>query len=81
MSSLERSDLVSFYSHNYTAQQAAVSIVGDLTRAQAEALAQQLTSSLPSGAGVAALGVPQLPAASEPVSYTHLDVSKRQPLS
>ena len=77
VSSLERSDLVSFYSNNYTAQQAAVSIVGDLTRAQAEALAQQLTSSLPSGAGVAALGVPQLPAASEqriahPAAQAHL---------
>lgn len=62
---LQRADLVAFYRKHYTAQRASVSIVGDLSRTQAEALAQQLTSALPTGSPVAALNVPQPPAALE----------------
>ncbi|MBK7424378.1 MAG: insulinase family protein [Propionivibrio sp.] len=65
VNSLQRADLMDFYRKHYTAQRASVSIVGDLSRAQAEALAQQLTAGLPAGSPVAALGVPQLPAAVE----------------
>jgi zinc protease len=65
VSGLERADLVAFYRSNYTAQRATVAIVGDLSRAQAEGLAQQLTAGLPSGSGATALEVPQLPTAVE----------------
>lgn len=65
VNSLQRADLAAFYRKHYTAQRASVSIVGDLSRAQAEALAQQLTAGLPEGGPVVALGVPQLPAAAE----------------
>jgi len=62
---LARADLLDFYRKHYTAQRAVVTLVGDLTRAQAEEIAQQITAGLPAGAGVAPLQAPQLPAASE----------------
>ncbi len=69
VSDLKRADLEAFYRSNYTAQGAAVTIVGDLSRTEAEVLAQQLTSGLPSATGAVTPGTlqtpPQLPAASE----------------
>ncbi|WP_153111740.1 M16 family metallopeptidase [Propionivibrio limicola] len=55
---LRRDDLAAFYRQHYTAQRAAVTIVGDVSRADAEALAQSLTSELPKGIGA---GVPEIP--------------------
>ncbi len=66
VSGLQRDDLVAFYRAHFTAQRAVVSIVGDLSRAQAEDVAQQLTAGLPSdGSAVAAITTPQLPVAGE----------------
>ncbi len=62
---LQGADLVAFYRSHYTARRATVTIVGDVSRTQAEALAQQLSSDLPADAGAAALEVPELPAANE----------------
>ncbi len=42
-----RDDLIAFYRRYYTADQAVVAIIGDLTRADAEAIAEQLTAGLP----------------------------------
>ncbi len=42
-----RADLLTFYRSNYGAKRAVVSIIGDVSRAEAEALAQLLTASLP----------------------------------
>jgi zinc protease len=42
-----RQDLVGFYQRHYSADRAVVAIMGDLTRADAEAIAQQLTGNLP----------------------------------
>jgi zinc protease len=49
VSSITREDLVDFYKRNYTAARAVVSIVGDVSRAEAEAIATRLTSGLPAG--------------------------------
>ncbi len=65
VNALQRADLAAFYRKHYTAQRASVTIVGDLSRVQAEALAQQLTAGLLAGGPVATLGGPQLPAAFE----------------
>jgi len=46
---MQRSDLESFYRSHYSAKAAVVALMGDITRAEAEAIAQQLTASLPAG--------------------------------
>ncbi|HEX5336883.1 MAG TPA: pitrilysin family protein [Gallionella sp.] len=71
-------DLRDFYAAHYRANGAVVAIMGDVTRAQAEAIAQQLTAQLPAGAAPAALPkVETKIAASEqriahPASQSHL---------
>ena len=77
VSALERVDVVAFHSANYTAPRATVAIVGDLSRTQAEALAEELAAALPPAPGLAAIAVPELPAASEqrishPAQQAHL---------
>jgi zinc protease len=46
-----RDDLVAFYRQHYGAKGAVVSIIGDVSRAEAEAIAQHLTEALPPGGG------------------------------
>jgi zinc protease len=55
VSALTRDDLRAFHQAFYTANNATLAIVGALTRAQAEALANRITSGLPVGATAAAL--------------------------
>jgi zinc protease len=74
---LKRDDLTQFYRTHYIAQQASVAIVGDLSRAEAETLAQVLTANLPAGAAATAPGEPSLPVAAEqrvahPAAQAHL---------
>ena len=69
VSALTRADLLAFYRKHYVAQGATLTLVGDLTRAQAEALAEQLTRGLPTGPMVAdtseTVPAPSLPSVSE----------------
>jgi zinc protease len=65
VSSLARADVVAFHTANYTAQRATVAIVGDLSRAQAESVAEQLTVGLPSGSAMGGVVLPRLPAGGE----------------
>ena len=53
VASLTRDDLVAFYRRYYTADQAVVAMIGNLSRADAEVLADSLTAGLPQS-GVAA---------------------------
>ncbi len=46
LSMLERADVRRFYERHYRADQAVVAILGDVTRSQAEAIAEQLTGKL-----------------------------------
>lgn len=46
---IQRADLEEFYRSHYSAKAAVVAIMGDVTRAEAEAIAQQLTVQLPPG--------------------------------
>ena len=62
---LQRADLIAFQRSHYTAARASVTIVGDLSRAQAEALAQQLSGGLPA-AGTANPVTATLPAPQAP---------------
>ncbi|MBI5890116.1 MAG: insulinase family protein [Nitrosomonadales bacterium] len=49
---IQRADLEGFYRTHYAASRAVVALMGDISRAQAEAIAQRLTANLPAaGAG------------------------------
>lgn len=76
---LKRDDLLTFYRKHYVADQALVAIMGDVTRQEAEAIAEQLTRGLPRSNGVALVlpEVQQLPAAvnrviEHPASQSHI---------
>ncbi|MDP2751037.1 MAG: pitrilysin family protein [Rhodocyclaceae bacterium] len=49
MGSLTRDDLLTFHRTRYRANRAVVALIGDVTRAEAERIAQFLTESLPTG--------------------------------
>jgi zinc protease len=46
---ISRDDVVAFHRDHYAAKRAVVSIIGDVSRAEAEAIAQRLTEALPAG--------------------------------
>jgi len=46
---LTREDLVQFHGRHYIARHAVVALIGDVTRAEAEAIAEQVTRELPKG--------------------------------
>lgn len=52
VAAIERDDLVEFHRQHYTADKATVTLVGDLSRHEAEALAGGLTADLPKGGGI-----------------------------
>lgn len=60
VSGLQRPDLVEFHRRHYVAERAVISLVGDLSRAEAEEIAMQLASGLPRAGG----SLPALPAIS-----------------
>ena len=62
---ITKDDLERFYRTHYRAGGAVVNIVGDLTRAEAEAVATALTASLPSGRGPGLQGHVELQAGKE----------------
>jgi zinc protease len=51
VTAVTREDLVTFHRQHYGAKGAVVSIIGDVTRAEAETIAQRLTEALPAGGG------------------------------
>jgi len=61
---LKREDLVDFHRRHYLASRAVVAIVGDLTRKEAERIAEALTSGLPHDGGASA-EIPPVPPLSE----------------
>lgn len=67
---IAREDLVAFHRDHYAAKRATVAIVGDLTREEAERIAQRLTESLPAGVPEVPLPAVTLPKA-ETVKVDH----------
>lgn len=61
VSRVTRDDLVAFHRAHYSAQRSVVSIIGDVSRDEAEAIAQRLTEGLPKGAATALLPEQVLP--------------------
>ncbi len=55
VAALTRDDVAGFYRRNYSADRAVVALMGDVTREQAAAIAEQLTAGLPAGSAHAAI--------------------------
>ncbi|HTY04387.1 MAG TPA: pitrilysin family protein [Rhodocyclaceae bacterium] len=77
MRRIDRDDLVAFHRDHYSARRAVVSIIGDVTRAEAEAIAQSLTDDLPAGTPEGPLPPVTLPATQvvkvpHPASQSHI---------
>lgn len=77
ITALQRDDLLAFHARHYTAANAVITLVGDLPRKQAEAIAQQLAEALPAGQPIALPAVPQPPtghtvAIAHPASQSHV---------
>lgn len=49
LTAITRTDLVAFHARHYSAARTTLTLVGDLTRARAEAIAAELTAALPAG--------------------------------
>jgi zinc protease len=62
---LGRADLEAFHRMHYTAANAVIALIGDVDRAEAEAIAAQLAAGLPRGPVLAPLAAPVAPAAGE----------------
>ncbi|MEW6165566.1 MAG: pitrilysin family protein [Pseudomonadota bacterium] len=76
---IEREDLVAFHRAHYVAGNAVVSILGDVGRAEAEAIAIRLTEALPAGTAPAPLPAVVLPARdmvklAHPATQAHIHV-------
>jgi len=77
VAAITRDDLVAFHRAHYVANRAVVAMIGDLTRAQADQIAQRLTQQLPQGAPLPALPevattAPQDQRISHPASQSHI---------
>lgn len=70
VASLTAQALRAFHRQHYTASNAVVAVIGDISRKEAEALALQLTAKLPIGEPVAALPAPKpTPASDKRIPY------------
>lgn len=58
LSAISRSDLETFWKRHYSAARASIALVGDLTRSEAEALVQQMTTNLPVDQAAVTKGLP-----------------------
>lgn len=77
VAAITRDDLAAFHRTHYVANRAVVAMIGDLTRAQADQIAQRLTQQLPQGAALPSLPEVSVAAASEqriahPASQSHI---------
>ncbi|HEY8099729.1 MAG TPA: pitrilysin family protein [Burkholderiaceae bacterium] len=74
---ITRDDLVQFHHAYYVANHAVIAMIGDLTRSEAEAIAQQLTARLPQGSALPVIPAVQIEKAREvyiahPASQAHI---------
>lgn len=82
VSAIKVQDLRRFYQTYYTAKSAVIALIGDMTPAQARAIADQMSAGLPQGpaverlAPVPALTAPVVKSAAHPASQAHILVGQ-----
>lgn len=70
VTAISRDDLLAFHAAHYVANRAVVALIGDVTREQADKIAQELTRRLPQGAPLSALpAVPLAQGAEERIPH------------
>jgi zinc protease len=79
VTAVTRDDLLAFYREYYSAKHSVVSIIGDVTRAEAERIAQSLTEDLPTGKAETPLAAVKLPVGgtirvAHPASQSHIQI-------
>lgn len=77
VATITRDDLLQFHRTHYVANHAVIAMIGDVTRAEAEVIARELTRRLPQGQPLPALPAVALPSGAEeriphPASQSHL---------
>jgi zinc protease len=77
VAALNRDDLAAFHARYYTAANASITLVGDISRHEAERIAESLTARLPKGEAAALPAAPQPPKGSlvklaHPASQAHV---------
>jgi zinc protease len=77
VASLSRDDLAAFHARYYNAANASITLVGDLSRSEAEKIAESIASGLPKGEAAALPGAPVTPKGStiklaHPASQAHI---------
>ncbi|GIZ12565.1 pitrilysin family protein [Pseudomonas sp. NCCP-436] len=78
---ISRQQLQAFHARAYTAGNAVIALVGDLSRNEAEAIAAQISAALPKGPALPKIAQPQTPAPSNshiefPSNQTHLMIAQ-----
>ncbi|MDD5250182.1 MAG: pitrilysin family protein [Rhodocyclaceae bacterium] len=76
---ITRDDIVAFHRDHYAAARAVISIIGDVSRGQAEAIAQRLTEGLPPGVAATPLAAVTSPAkatirVAHPATQSHIHI-------
>ncbi|MCL2345494.1 MAG: insulinase family protein [Desulfobulbus sp.] len=77
VATLSRDDLAAFHARHYTAANASITLVGDLSRGEAEQIAEQIAASLPPGAAIPlppapAVGAGGTTAIAHPATQAHI---------
>jgi zinc protease len=70
VSKLTATDLRQYYQTHYNASHAVIAMIGDITRAQADGIAQQLTANLPAASLAANTDIARVPPLAKAVSTT-----------
>ena len=71
IAAMKRADLVAFYKQYYSAKSAVIALIGDMTEAQARAIAESTSSGLPQTPAVAKIAEVSLPTAPNVQSINH----------
>lgn len=79
VAAITRQDLIDFYQQHYAAKNATISLIGDISRSEAEAIAQQLSQALPAGGAPVILPPVTLPKSqtikvAHPAAQSHVHI-------